>query len=91
MCCYIDKIRCLPTYIITLLSVYSAGLAIPFIISTVAVKRFIKAFKKFRTWLPWVSRTSAALLIAVGIILMTGMLTLFTGALTGMGKPLNIG
>jgi cytochrome c-type biogenesis protein len=76
---------------ITLLSVYSVGLAIPFIISTIAVERFIKAFKKFRRWLPWVSRTSAALLIAVGIILMTGMLTLFTGALTGVGMPLNIG
>lgn len=76
---------------ITLLSVYSAGLAVPFVLSTIAVERFIMAFKKFRRWLPWVNRTSAALLIGVGIILMTGMLTLLTGTLSGLGMPLNIG
>jgi cytochrome c-type biogenesis protein len=72
---------------VNLLAVYSAGLAIPFILSTIAVEKFILAFKRFRKWLPWVNRTSAALLIAVGIILMTGMLTLLTGSLTGFGMP----
>jgi cytochrome c-type biogenesis protein len=76
---------------ITLLSVYSAGLAVPFILSTVAVERFIIAFKRFRRWLPWVNRTSAALLIEVGIMLVTGMLTLLTGTLSGLGMPLNMG
>lgn len=46
------------------------------------------AFKKFKKWLPWVNRASAALLIGVGIILLTGMLTLFTGMLTSIGNPL---
>ena len=76
---------------ITLLSVYSAGLAIPFILSTVAVDRFISGFKKFRRWLPWVNRASASLLIVVGIMLVTGMLTLLTGTLAGLGMPLNVG
>jgi cytochrome c-type biogenesis protein len=76
---------------VTLLSVYSTGLAIPFILSTVAVERFIIAFKKFRRWLPWVNRTSAALLIGVGIMLVTGMLTLLTGTLSGLGMPMNLG
>jgi cytochrome c-type biogenesis protein len=76
---------------VTLLAVYSAGLAVPFIISTVAVEKFITAFKQIRRWIPWVNRTSAALLIIVGIMLLTGILTTLTGTLAGLGMPLNFG
>ena len=76
---------------VTLLAVYSAGLAVPFIISTMAVERFITAFKQIRKWLPWVNRTSAALLIIVGLMLLTGFLTTLTGTLAGLGMPLNLG
>jgi cytochrome c-type biogenesis protein len=76
---------------VTLLAVYSAGLAVPFIISTVAVEKFITAFKQIRRWLPWINRTSAALLIIVGIMLLTGILTTLTGTLAGLGMPLNLG
>ena len=69
---------------VNLLAVYSAGLAIPFIISTIAIERFLVAFRKFRRWLPWVNRVSAALLIVVGIILLTGFLTLITGTLSSL-------
>lgn len=67
---------------VNLLAVYSAGLAIPFIISTIALERFLLAFKRFRKWLPWVNRASAAMLIIIGIILITGFLTLITGTLS---------
>ena len=76
---------------VTLLAVYSAGLAVPFIISTVAVEKFITAFKQIRRWLPWINRTSAALLIIVGLMLLTGILTTLTGTLAGLGMPLNLG
>jgi cytochrome c-type biogenesis protein len=76
---------------VTLLAVYSAGLAVPFIISTVAVEKFITVFKQIRRWIPWINRTSAALLIIVGIMLLTGILTTLTGALAGLGMPLNLG
>lgn len=76
---------------ITLLAVYSAGLAVPFIISTLAVEKFITAFKQIRRWLPWINRTSAALLIIVGIMLLTGILATLTGTLAGLGMPLNFG
>jgi predicted alpha/beta hydrolase len=55
------------------------------------VDTFIIVCKKFRRWLPRVNRTSAALLIAVGIMLVTGMLTLLTGTLSGLGIPMNMG
>jgi cytochrome c-type biogenesis protein len=76
---------------VTLLAVYSAGLAVPFIISTVAVEKFITAFKQIRKWIPWINRTSAALLIIVGIMLFTGILTTLTGTLASLGMPLNLG
>jgi cytochrome c-type biogenesis protein len=76
---------------VTLLAVYSAGLAVPFIISTVAVEKFITAFKQIRRWIPWINRTSAALLIVIGIMLLTGILTTLTGTLAGLGMPLNLG
>jgi cytochrome c-type biogenesis protein len=76
---------------VTLLAVYSAGLAVPFIFSTVAVEKFITAFKQIRRWIPWINRTSATLLIIVGIMLLTGILTTLTGTLAGLGMPLNFG
>lgn len=76
---------------VTLLAVYSTGLAVPFIISTVAVEKFITAFKQIHRWIPWINRTSAALLIIVGIMLLTGILTTLTGTLAGLGMPLNLG
>jgi cytochrome c-type biogenesis protein len=76
---------------VTLLAAYSAGLGVPIIISTVAVEKFITAFKQIRRWILGINRTSAALLIIVGIMLLTGILTTLTGTLAGLGMPLNLG
>ena len=56
-----------------------------------AVEKFIIAFKQIRRWLSWINRTSATLLIIVGIMLLTGILTTLTGTLAGLGMPLNLG
>jgi cytochrome c-type biogenesis protein len=61
-----------------LLAVYSAGLAIPFLLATVALDRFLAAFARFRGLLPWVNRVAGALLILVGILLMTGRFTVLS-------------
>ena len=60
---------------ILLLSIYSLGLAIPFLLATLALDRFLAASARFRRWLPWVSRISGVLLIAVGLLLLTGSFT----------------
>jgi cytochrome c-type biogenesis protein len=41
-----------------LLAIYSAGLAISFMVSMLALDKFLKGFRKFRRWLPWVNRIS---------------------------------
>jgi cytochrome c-type biogenesis protein len=60
---------------IALLSAYSAGLAVPFLLAAVAVDKFRDWFAKFRRWLPWVQRASGLLLIVVGLLLVTGEFT----------------
>ena len=58
-----------------LLGAYSAGLAIPFLVAAWAVEGFFAWFQKFRKYLPWVQRISGALLVLVGILLVTGKFT----------------
>lgn len=61
-----------------LLAVYSAGLAIPFVLATVALDRFLALFARFRRWLPWVNRVAGAMLVIVGVLLMTGRFTILS-------------
>lgn len=58
-----------------LLAAYSAGLAIPFLLATVALDRFVVASRAFRRWLPWVNRVSGVLMIALGLLMSTGTLS----------------
>lgn len=64
---------------IALLAAYSAGLAIPFLGAALAVDRFISASGRIRRWMPWVNRLSGVLLIALGILLVTGAMTRLSG------------
>jgi cytochrome c-type biogenesis protein len=67
-----------------LLGVYSAGLAVPFLIAAVAVESFLDWFQRFRRFLPWVMRVSGALLILVGLLMATGQFTRLAGWLQGL-------
>jgi cytochrome c-type biogenesis protein len=67
-----------------LLAVYSAGLAVPFLIAAVAVESFLDWFQRFRRYLPWVMRLSGMLLIVVGVLLVTGEFTRLAGWLQGL-------
>jgi cytochrome c-type biogenesis protein len=67
-----------------LLAVYSAGLALPFLIAAVAVESFLDWFQGFRRYLPWVMRLSGVILIVVGVLLVTGEFTRLAGWLQGL-------
>ncbi|HEU5041686.1 MAG TPA: cytochrome c biogenesis protein CcdA [Gemmatimonadales bacterium] len=66
-----------------LLAVYSAGLAVPFLVAAVAVESFLGWFQRFRRYLPWVMRVSGVLLVFVGILLLSGEFTRLAGWLQG--------
>jgi cytochrome c-type biogenesis protein len=69
---------------ILLLAVYSAGLAVPFLVAAVAVERFLDWFQRFRKYLPWVMKLSGALLVLVGVLLLTGEFTRLAGWLQSL-------
>ena len=54
-----------------LLLAYSAGLGVPFLLSSVALGGFLKFFKKYRPFIPTVERLAGVLLVAVGILVVT--------------------
>ena len=61
---------------VSLLSVYSLGLAIPFLISALALDLFLSAFSRFRRFLPAVEKGAGVMLIILGLLLVTGTFTL---------------
>ena len=61
---------------IALLAAYSAGLAVPFFVSSLALGAFLVAFRRFRPWIPVVERVAGALLVVVGVLVATNYFTL---------------
>lgn len=54
-----------------LLVAYSAGLALPFFLSSLALGAFLKLFNLYRPLIPVVERVAGVLLIAVGLLVFT--------------------
>jgi cytochrome c-type biogenesis protein len=67
-----------------LLAVYALGLAIPFILTALALDRFLVWFQRFRPYIVWVDRIAGVLLILLGILLITDRFTLLAGWLQGL-------
>jgi cytochrome c-type biogenesis protein len=63
---------------ITLLAVYSLGLGIPFLLTSLAINQFFGAAKKIRRYYHAIELTSGALLIVIGVLIMSGQLTIIT-------------
>jgi len=66
---------------VMLLMVYSAGLGIPFLLTTVAMKGFFKLFSKIKKYMNLIQKISGAILVFLGILMITGKLTLITARL----------
>jgi cytochrome c-type biogenesis protein len=61
---------------ILLLTVYSLGLAVPFLLTALGIERFMKFYTGFRRHMHVVEVASGALLIALGVLLVFGKFTL---------------
>ncbi len=59
---------------ILLLSFYSLGLAIPFIISGVLIDKFLFFSKSFRKYISTITKVGGAILLLTGIAILTGQL-----------------
>lgn len=60
---------------VTLLGVYSLGLAVPFLLAALAMDRFLHVSKSLRRYLPWIERGAGVLLIVAGVLMVTGTYT----------------
>jgi len=65
-------------YGVKLLSMYSLGLAIPFLFASLAFNSFLSYSKKIRKYMRFIMLASGILLVAFGILLLTNKLTLLT-------------
>jgi cytochrome c-type biogenesis protein len=59
-----------------LLAAYSLGLAVPFFLAAVLVQRFLAVSARIKRQMVWVSRASGALLIVVGLLMVTNYFTI---------------
>ncbi len=68
---------------IILLTLYSAGLAIPFLLTAVGVGRFMKFYQKFRRHLHTVEVCSGVLLLLIGGLVFANGLTIVSAHISG--------
>ena len=64
---------------VQLLALYSAGLAVPFLLTSLGIDRFMAFYTRFRRHLHTVEVLSGVLLIAIGILIFTHRLTMLSG------------
>jgi cytochrome c-type biogenesis protein len=59
----------------SLLAAYTAGLALPFLLSSLALNAFLSWFSRVSFFLPLVQKVGGLILVAMGVLLFTGYLT----------------
>ena len=68
---------------IGMLSAYSAGLAVPFLIAALGVERFLQFFQKFKHNLGRINQIAGVLLIVVGVLMLIGWFQRLAAMLQG--------
>jgi cytochrome c-type biogenesis protein len=63
---------------LVLLSAYSLGLAVPFVVAALAIDKFLIFFQKYKRVMLWTTRISGALLICVGVLMLTDTMRLLS-------------
>jgi len=71
---------------IFLLAVYSMGLAVPFLLTSLGVERFLKFYSRFRMHMHALEVSSGGLLIVLGILLVVGRFTVISNYLSFLNR-----
>lgn len=69
-----------------LLAIYSLGLAVPFLLTSLGVDRFLAFYGRFRRHLHAVEVASGVLLIAIGALVLSGRFTVLSGYLSFLNR-----
>jgi cytochrome c-type biogenesis protein len=71
---------------ILLLAVYSMGLAVPFLLTSLGIERFLKFYSRFRTHMHALEVASGGLLIGLGVLLVIGRFTIISNYLSFLNR-----
>ena len=71
---------------VILLAIYSLGLAVPFLLTSLLMERFLRFYSRFRSHMHAVEVASGALLIALGVLLVFGRFTLLASYLSFLNR-----
>ena len=71
---------------ILLLAVYSLGLAVPSLLTSLLMERFLKFYSRFRSHMHALEVASGALLIGLGVLLVIGRFTLISNWLSFLNR-----
>lgn len=63
---------------VKLLTLYSMGLGIPFLITAVAMQTFLAHFNRFKSVMVYVNKAAGVLLVLVGVLIVTDSLNMVT-------------
>ena len=69
-----------------LLGTYGLGLAVPFVGSAVLLNWFLAGSRKIRRYLPWIERGAGAILLILGVLMISGHFATLTAWLADMGQ-----
>jgi cytochrome c-type biogenesis protein len=71
---------------VLLLALYSAGLAVPFLLTSLGIDRFMQFYGRFRRHLHTVEVVSGVLLIAIGALVLTRHFTILASYLSWLNR-----
>jgi len=71
---------------ILLLAIYSLGLGVPFLLTSLGIERFLKFYSRFRVHMHAVEIASGRLLIALGVLLVLGRFTIISRYLSFLNR-----
>lgn len=66
---------------VVLLVAYSLGLAVPFVLSALAVDRFMAFFRRVRRQMVWLSRAAGLIMVSIGLLMATNRFTVLASYL----------
>ncbi|MCL4462154.1 MAG: cytochrome c biogenesis protein CcdA [Nitrospirae bacterium] len=67
---------------IELLTAYSMGLAVPFLLSAILFNSFLGSFRQISRWIPLITKSSGVFLIVMGVLIFTNAFSILSAFLT---------
>lgn len=75
---------------VLLLAAYAAGLGLPFILASVSINGFLAGARYARRWTRGLQRVAGAILVLVGVLMLTGTYASLTESLAGLGQYIDL-